>query len=103
MNPLARAVYNIVAEGGDDVLRAAGRAAKKIDPRTAKEAVKRVADDVVEAADDWGWKGGRPGEITSKDYWKERDIIEKMGDTAAAEVRLGKLDNKVIEQFSKSK
>jgi hypothetical protein len=51
MNPLARAVYNIVAEGGDDVLRAAGRVAKKIDPRTAKEAIKRVADDVVEAAD----------------------------------------------------
>lgn len=54
-------------------------------------------------SDDWGWKGGKPGEITSKDYWKKRDIIEKMGDTAAAEVRLEKLDNKVIEQFSKSK
>lgn len=66
MNPLARAVYNMVAEGGDDVLRAAGRAAKKIDPRTAKEAIKRVADDVVEAADDWGWKGGKPGELTGE-------------------------------------
>jgi hypothetical protein len=65
--------------------------------------VARVADDVTKVGDDWGWKGGKPGEITGAKYWKKRDAIEKMGDTAAAEVRLTALDDKVSKQFAKSK
>jgi hypothetical protein len=60
VNPLARIVYNMVAEGaeagakasGDDMLRAAGK----------------IADEGVEAADDWGWKGGKPGEVTGNKF-----------------------------------
>jgi hypothetical protein len=67
VNPLARIVYNMVAEGAeagakasaDDVMRAAGK----------------IADEGVEAADDWGWKGGKPGELTGGEYHKRLDNL----------------------------
>lgn len=33
-----------------------------------EEAIGRLAKAAKEAADDWGWKGGKPGEITGGDY-----------------------------------
>lgn len=54
-----------VAKRAPKVVDAVGDVAKKVDLDSAKQAVQRVADDVVEAADDWGWKGGKPGEVTA--------------------------------------
>jgi hypothetical protein len=35
-----------------------------------------MADDVVDVADDWGWKGGKPGELTGGEYVKALGDIE---------------------------
>jgi hypothetical protein len=32
------------------------------------------ADDVARVADDWGWKGGKPGEVTGTDYMNDMSI-----------------------------
>ena len=32
------------------------------------------ADDAARVADDWGWKGGKPGEITGTDYMQDLNV-----------------------------
>jgi hypothetical protein len=54
-----------MAEGAGDAVRAVGRS-------EGLDAVRRMADDVVDVADDWGWKGGKPGELTGGEYASKR-------------------------------
>ena len=100
MNPLARIVYNMVAEGAeagakasaDDVLRAAGK----------------IADEGVQAADDWGWKGDPTGRLTGGKY---RDAFDSAynrwtnnsynpWDEAFADTR--GMNDELVERFSES-
>ncbi len=67
MNPLARIVYNMVAEGAE-----AGAKASADDVLRAAE---KIADEGVEAAGDWGWKGGKPGELTGGEYHRRLDNL----------------------------
>jgi hypothetical protein len=49
-----------------------GDLTKKVNVGDRVEAVKRMLGDaggkVVEKADDWGWKGGKPGEVTAENF-----------------------------------
>lgn len=38
------------------------------------EAIERLAKAAVKVVDDWGWKGGKPGEITGGKYMKDLNI-----------------------------
>ena len=66
MNPLARIAYNMIAEGGEAAARSSGDDVLK--------AAAKIADEGVKVADDWGWKGGKPGEITGREYMRNLDI-----------------------------
>jgi hypothetical protein len=71
-----------VAKRAPKVVDAVGDVAKKVDLDSAKQAVQRVADDVVEAADDWGWKGGKPGEVTGKHWDADNRKYDYVRETA---------------------
>lgn len=60
MNPLARIAYNMIAEGGEAVGKSAADDVLK--------AASKIADEGVEGVDDWGWKGGKEGEMSGRQY-----------------------------------
>jgi hypothetical protein len=64
MNPLARIAYNMIAEGGEAAARSSGDDMLK--------AAAKIAD---EGIDDWGWKGGKPGEITGHSFINTTDDV----------------------------
>ena len=43
----------------------------------AREIAEDAAGAIAKKADDWGWKGGKPGEITGTDFMKRRNKIQK--------------------------
>lgn len=51
---------------------------KKAAPVVAKTA-KKVVKAVEDKADDWGWKGGKPGEVTGTVYAKALKAYQKTG------------------------
>jgi len=65
VNPLARIAYNMIAEGGEAAARSSGDDVLK--------AAAKIAD---EGIDDWGWKGGKPGEMSGTEYMKEYQDIQ---------------------------
>lgn len=80
ISPLLKAVYRM-ATSGDDVARVADDvvgAVRNIAPK--KQAVARMADEVVEKADDWGWKGGKPGEFTGTEFRKIQEDYSPQGE-----------------------
>jgi hypothetical protein len=72
-----KAVLNMALDaigGVDDVARAAGKAVK-----APKAAAAKALDAIADTADDWGWKGGKPGEITGTEY---RHALSKFNELA---------------------
>lgn len=68
-----KAVLNMALDaigGADDVARAAGKAVK-----APKAAAAKALDAIADTADDWGWKGGKPGEITGSIYKNRPDVM----------------------------
>jgi hypothetical protein len=78
-----------------------------------KKAVERMAQGVARVADDWGWRGGKPKEITGTEYHKQLDDLYyryNHGNPvdrdrwAVAEDRLrDNLDVQIENQISRSK
>lgn len=74
MNPLARIAYNMIAEGGEAVGKSAADDVLK--------AASKIADEGVEVVDDWGWKGGKPGELTGGEFTSKWDKLEEEAEEA---------------------
>jgi len=63
----------------DDVLRAIANAAKNVSGVDA-DAIARM----LPVVDDWGWKGGKPGELTGGEYVDAYRAASKKADAAAS-------------------
>jgi hypothetical protein len=43
-----------------------------------KEGLERIVKGVAKVVDDWGWKGGKPGELTGGEYQKRLDDLYQL-------------------------
>jgi hypothetical protein len=66
----AKAALDALSGVADDVVRAVAS------PKKAKlQALDELAKPVTQALDDWGWKGGKPGEITGGAWGKIQSAV----------------------------
>lgn len=85
-----KAVLNMALDaigGADDVARAAGKAVK-----APKAAAAKALDAIADTADDWGWKGGKPGEITGGEFVQKLERSPIFGGFGSRPVRDDEVD-----------
>jgi hypothetical protein len=79
--------------------------AKKIGEEVVEGMAKSAAPKAAaKTADDWGWKGGKPGEITGSEYENaRRSLTDLFGNTTKTNrAKLYKLNQKLLDQVSGS-
>lgn len=72
---MANPFGEIAGKIGAEVAEGLAKKAAPVVAKTAKKAVKAVED----KADDWGWKGGKPGEVTAGTTKYEYPELAKLG------------------------
>lgn len=90
-------ILRMALDAIDEPVAAVGKAVSDM-PETAA----RALDDMAGAADDWGWKGGKPGEITGGEYMKLFSKAQKKADSdRAAYESAGGLDDDFSDTYYK--
>ena len=91
---MANPFGEIAGKIGAEVAEGLAKKAAPMVAKTAKKAVKAVED----KADDWGWKGGKPGELTGTAYSK---VSHNLSDAMNPNTASGKLSIKAKKQLDK--
>lgn len=67
------------------------------------QAVQRLLEDATNAAtkaDDWGWKGGKPGELTGGEYMRELRAAKEKADAARSRAEMrGVSDDQFANEY----